>query len=167
MGSDWLLEQVISGGQTGADEAGLRAAKVLGYQTGGMMPRGWKTEAGPRPEFRELYNMVESRFEGYEHRTRHNVRVADGTVIFARTDSSGWIREHGSNLTETTCRACHKPCLVIDFDWWGNADALHLIRGWIRAHKIRLLNGAGNRESVRPGIGAAVESFLVEALQRC
>jgi hypothetical protein len=35
-----MLERVISGGQTGADQAGLAAAKRLGVPTGGFMPKG-------------------------------------------------------------------------------------------------------------------------------
>src|SRR3954453_21838055 len=50
-----MLERVISGGQTGADLAGWRAARAAGIATGGWMPRGFWTEAGERPEFAELY----------------------------------------------------------------------------------------------------------------
>ena len=44
-----MLEPVISGGQTGADQAGLRAAQACGIPTGDQAPRGWLTEAGPAP----------------------------------------------------------------------------------------------------------------------
>lgn len=43
------LRWIISGGQTGADQGGLDAGKALGLKTGGLMPKGWRTEAGPRP----------------------------------------------------------------------------------------------------------------------
>jgi hypothetical protein len=39
-----MLERVISGGQTGADQGGLRAARACGIPTGGWAPRGWLTE---------------------------------------------------------------------------------------------------------------------------
>jgi hypothetical protein len=42
-----MLELVISGGQTGADQGGLRATRACGIPTGGWAPRGWLTEAGP------------------------------------------------------------------------------------------------------------------------
>jgi Circularly permutated YpsA SLOG family len=54
-----MPERVITGGQTGADQAGLRAAKAFGIATGGFMPRGFLTEDGPRPDFSELYGAVE------------------------------------------------------------------------------------------------------------
>jgi Circularly permutated YpsA SLOG family len=44
-----MIELVISGGQTGADQAGLRAARASGIRCGGMAPKGWLTEAGPAP----------------------------------------------------------------------------------------------------------------------
>lgn len=37
-------------------------------------------------------------------------------------------------------------------------------REWIATHKIAVLNVAGNRESVNPGIAAAVRNFLILAL---
>ena len=46
-----MLERVISGGQTGADQAGWRAARAFGIPTGGAMPKGFLTEDGPCPEF--------------------------------------------------------------------------------------------------------------------
>jgi hypothetical protein len=39
-----MLAKVISGGQTGADQAGRRAARAAGIPTGGWAPLGWKTE---------------------------------------------------------------------------------------------------------------------------
>jgi hypothetical protein len=139
---------VISGGQTGADEAGLRAAKVLGYKTGGMMPHGWKTEAGPRPEF---------------HRTRYNIRAADATIVFFLNRSDG-----GTGLTMAACMALVKPLTTCEWPEGGtmfHPDPAYVQR-WIRGLRIKTLNIAGNRESKSPGIGARVEAFLLEALQR-
>ena len=45
-----LVWKVISGGQTGADHAGLRAAKDSGINTGGTAPRNFMTEEGSKPE---------------------------------------------------------------------------------------------------------------------
>jgi hypothetical protein len=42
-----MLERVISGGQTGVDQAALRVAKAIGLATGGWAPLGWETEDGP------------------------------------------------------------------------------------------------------------------------
>ena len=52
--------KIISGGQSGADQAGWRAARRLGLPTGGWMPRGFLTEDGPRPEFAREHGAVAS-----------------------------------------------------------------------------------------------------------
>jgi hypothetical protein len=44
-----MIQRVISGGQTGVDQAALRAAKACGIPTGGWCPLGFLTEAGPMP----------------------------------------------------------------------------------------------------------------------
>ena len=54
-----MIEKVISGGQTGADEAGLFAAKEFGIKTGGWMPRKFLNERGENPEYAELYGIQE------------------------------------------------------------------------------------------------------------
>jgi RNA polymerase sigma factor (sigma-70 family) len=41
-----MVRKVISGGQTGADQAGLFAAEAFGIETGGWMPKGFLTLAG-------------------------------------------------------------------------------------------------------------------------
>jgi hypothetical protein len=40
-----MLEKILSGGQTGADQAAWRAARSFGLPTGGWMPLGFLTEA--------------------------------------------------------------------------------------------------------------------------
>ena len=41
---------IVSGGQTGADQAAWRAARTAGIATAGFMPLGYLTEDGPRPD---------------------------------------------------------------------------------------------------------------------
>ena len=50
-----MLEKIISGGQSGADQAGWRTAKAFGVSSGGWMPRGFLAEDGPHPEFADEY----------------------------------------------------------------------------------------------------------------
>jgi hypothetical protein len=151
-----MLERVISGGQTGADQAGWRAAKILGNATGGLMPYGFLTEAGPRPDFAEAFGAVEMLGGGYPDRTRANVRDSDATIWFGNPDSPGG---------RTTLRACagfRKPVyLVIE----GQTQPSE-VAAWIEAEEVRVLNVAGNRESTEPGIGDRVERFLVVTLRQ-
>ncbi len=60
--------RIVSGGQTGADQAGWRAARSLGLRTGRWIPRGFETEAGPRLEFAREFGAVELA-GGYRERT--------------------------------------------------------------------------------------------------
>ena len=66
------LKKVISGGQTGIDQAGLEAAKLEGFETGGLMPKGFRTLCGKKPQFELLYNMSEDSSETYPPRTYAN-----------------------------------------------------------------------------------------------
>lgn len=153
------LRRIISGGQTGADQAGLRAAKALGIATGGMMPKGWRTEAGPRPEFKDLYGLEESKFSSYPPRTRWNVHNATGTVIFVANTIDG-----GSAITRQYCDVARKPVVVISFAIVAHLDGGTRLREWLELFSIQVLNVAGNRESRTPGIGSTVESYLRVAL---
>ena len=74
-----MLERVISGGQTGADQTGLHAARACGIPTGGWAPRGWLTEAGPAPWLEEwgLVECPEGETEAERYRARRRRCVKD------------------------------------------------------------------------------------------
>jgi hypothetical protein len=55
---EFMLERIISGGQSGVDQAGWRAARALGLAAGGWMPLGL-TEAFLITVFRMVLNMPE------------------------------------------------------------------------------------------------------------
>ena len=55
-----MVERVTSGGQAGADQAGLAVAKRLGIPTGGCMRNGWLTEDGPFPDLAAAYGLQEA-----------------------------------------------------------------------------------------------------------
>jgi hypothetical protein len=44
-----MLVRIISGGQTGVDQAALRAARACGLETGGWVRLGWATDDCPVP----------------------------------------------------------------------------------------------------------------------
>jgi Circularly permutated YpsA SLOG family len=155
-GAGAMLERVVSGGQSGADQAGWRAARALGFATGGWMPRGFRTEAGPRPDFAELYGAVEMPGGGYPERTRANARDSDATLWFGDADSPGG---------RTTLRACAAPGRPA-FEVLEGLTRPSDVAAWIGAEEVRVLNVAGHRESTQPGIGERVERFLLEVLRR-
>ena len=152
-----MVRKIISGGQTGADIGGVRAGVILGLETGGMMPKGWRTEVGPRPDYELLYKMQEHSSRNYRYRTEHNVKCSDGTLVFGNSSSPG------SKLTKNCCRESWKPCFIVE--WPMVKPNIDKFRNWLQENEIDVLNVAGNREEKSPGIYQAVIDFLVEALK--
>ncbi|MFN9468419.1 MAG: YpsA SLOG family protein, partial [Pseudanabaena sp.] len=97
---------IISGGQTGADWGGLLAAADLGLATGGLAPKGYRTELGENLELAKFGLQEADRIE-YEVRTVHNVQAADATVIFADR-----LHSDGTKLTIESCIKYAKPYLI-------------------------------------------------------
>lgn len=150
-----MIVAIVSGGQTGADQAGLRAARKLGLKTGGFAPLGFKTEVGPQGWLGPTYGLVETSSEDYSDRTEMNITISDGTIIFGKVSP-------GSSLTEKLCKELSKPCLWLKE--YQQANSAAHFRLWADRNKVKTLNVAGNRESKAPGIGIAVERFLIEAI---
>ncbi len=143
------LKKIISGGQTGADRAGLEVGKRLGYETGGTVPKGFRTNRGPDQSLRE-FGVTEDASPDYPPRTIRNVRDSDGTVWF------GNVKTPGGKLTLGTARREGKPLIV-------NPKPADLAR-WIIEYRIETLNVAGDREENDPGIRKRVEDVLERAL---
>ena len=152
-----MIERVISGGQTGADQAGLAVAKKLGVPTCGYMPKGWLTETGPRPDLATAYGLTEAATADYPERTRLNVLASDGTAVF------GDSRSRGSLLTARLCQRERKPCCMIPLDDDRDGAAATLL-AWLVEHQIRTLNVAGNRAIQAPGIEEFVAAILGQVL---
>ncbi len=152
-----MLHRVISGGQTGADQGGVFAARMKGIETGGTAPLGWLTEEGPAPWLAE-YGLVECSEAGYPARTRANARDSDATIWFGDTvrDSAGF------KCTMNAARSFAKPVLIVEA---GKTTPRGVI-DWIRANNVSTLNVAGNRESRNPGLSARVQRFLHAVFDR-
>jgi hypothetical protein len=170
---DIRVKRIISGGQTGADIAGLQAAKDLGIETGGWIPKGWRTQEGPRPEYKSQYNMLEHPDSSYPGRTMQNVDDADATIAFRFERSTGTDNTIGYAQTgkwgppvgkPTTSYDGKKPVLVIDVT--NRENAVRQIRNFLARTGAETINIAGHRESSRPGINKFVRSVLAEALKK-
>ena len=143
---------IISGGQTGADQAALDAAIILGIPHGGWLPKGRKTEKGPLPLRYELRELDSTR---YRDRTEHNILAADGTLIFSFGPLTG-----GSALTEALAIRHNRPFLHIDFELVERGQAASLVEQWIRDKRPGVVNIAGPRASNEPRIYEAVYALL-------
>jgi len=154
--------KIISGGQTGADQAALDAAIELGIPHGGWIPKGRLTEVGPLPD---SYQLSEMPTKDYLKRTRQNVLDSDGTVIFSHGDLKG-----GSKRTADFATELHNPFLHVDLKKTLPAESAEVLAAWVKAHGIKVLNVAGSRASkdpevydkVRLVIGLAVELMREE-----
>jgi len=152
-----MLDKIISGGQSGADQAGWRAAKAFGVLSGGWMPRGFLTEEGPHREFADEYGATELPADSVRDRTKQNVLAADATLLFGVTTTL---------RAQETVGACHrfaKPCMPV---YPGASFEPCQVATWIAENTIGTLNVAGNREQEEPGIGDRVERFLGGVLQQ-
>jgi hypothetical protein len=121
------------------------------------MPLGFLTEAGPRPEFAELYGAVEMDTADYRRRTEENVRQSDATLWFGSTDSRGYKVTHDAALAHG-----FQPFYIV----YQHISRPSEVVAWIVEKQIRVLNIAGNRASVSPGIGERAEQFLAEVFRR-
>jgi hypothetical protein len=150
-----MLEKIISGGQTGVDQAALDAAIKLGIPHGGWIPKGRLTEDGPLPP---KYNLTEMPTASYPERTRKNIRDSDGTLILSHGALTG-----GSDFTRKMALKYQKPMLHIDFNRVVPFDAAVIINNWMVDHDIGILNVAGPRASSDPTIyRAAID--IIEAV---
>lgn len=150
------LIKIISGGQTGADIAGLMVAKKLGLMTGGWIPKGWKTLDGPKPEYQKLYNMKEHESDKYPPRTEANIIDADATIRFASDFNSA-----GEKYTLNALSKRGKPHIDIDIN---DPKPFEYVRDWLKRTKIKVLNVAGNSEKTSPGIQKKVYDYLYGVL---
>ncbi len=151
-----MIKKIISGGQTGADQAALDVALEQGIPHVGWIPKGRKTENGPLPE---KYQLQEMPTASYPKRTEQNVIDSDGTMIITHGELSG-----GSALTQRIALKYGRPCIHLDMYVFYIPDAVKAIKSWISRHKIQVLNVAGSRDSKDPGIYATTKEVLEAAL---
>ena len=143
----------VSGGQTGADRAGLDVAIRYDFPHEGWCPKGRKAEDG---RIGGQYRLKETPSAGYLQRTEWNARDSDGTVVFtlARTISGG------SRRTIQFVEKHRKPWIHIFSGTYQPAEDL---QKFVQLHGIRRLNIAGSRESKEPGIYRWATNILESA----
>ena len=155
-----MIEKIISGGQTGADQAALDAAIKLGIPHGGWIPKGRITENGSLPQ--DKYNLKEMPTESYPERTVKNIQDADGTLILSHGLLTG-----GSEYTRKMALELKQPMLHIDLSQKTRFDAAVQINNWIVEHDIKTLNVAGPRASKDSRIYQATLDIIESVLFVC
>jgi hypothetical protein len=94
---------------------------------------------------------------GSPGRTELSVQDSQATLWFGLSTTAA---------AQETVEACHrlgKPCMPV---YPGASFEPRLVATWIAENEFATLNVAGNRENDEPGIGARLERFLGEVLER-
>lgn len=146
----FVLPRIISGGQTGADQGGLFAARECGFETGGWAPKNFLTEIGSRTELLRGFGLKDSGLD-YVGRTRLNAREADVTIWFGNTCTPGF------HATFAAVRAANKK--IMEASIFSNETIASIIRS------TSCVNIAGNRESKNSGIFEYTKSRLTTILE--
>lgn len=146
--------KIVSGGQSGADQAGLDWAIAHQIPYGGWCPKGRRSEDG---KISETYSLIETPDSNYLQRTEWNVRDSDATLIFTMSDKL----DGGSKQTAKFAEKLGKPYLHF-------RPGVHpkFIARFLAKNQVKILNIAGKRESSAPGIGKLVTAALDEAISR-
>lgn len=147
------LKKIISGGQTGADIAGIDAAIENGMLYGGWLPKGRKTENGPLDS--RYTNMTEMPVGRYLERTERNIKDSDGTVIFTHGKLPG-----GWSLLNEYATKHNKPLFHLDLDIFSEPSAIVTISDWIDQHGVQILNVGGSQASKDEYIYDDVHSII-------
>lgn len=135
-----MLEKVISGGQTGADQAGLYVASIYRIPTGGHCPQGYWTIFGPQPSLEE-YGLQMTASASYPPRTRMNVANSDATIRLATNFNTA-----GERCTLSAIRQFDKPYLDLALDGLAYADKQLKLLQFLQQHRVKVLNVAGNAD---------------------
>ncbi len=156
----YQLTRIISGGQTGADQAGLYTATRFGIPTGGWAPHGWWTSRGQeRHLLRDVYHLEEHAGD-FHDRTFANVRASDATLRLGLD-----FQTPGEFYTMRAIQTFRKPRLDSDL---AHPTAASEVPAWLAALNIRVLNVAGNRERAEtPGTYRAACFALRGILEAC
>ena len=162
------LTKVISGGQTGVDQAALRAARNCGLEIGGWCPPGRMCEAGVIPAEFPLKETEQDRTSGApdiprSQRTEWNVRDSDGTLVIrvgeaSRSDAATEEEsDPGTKWAVKCAKRFGRPLLVCDV---ADPNAKQKIQEWLRHNPIKVLSVGGPAESTSPGIGERAYRLL-------
>jgi hypothetical protein len=158
------MRKVISGGQTGVDQAALRAAMACGLEIGGWCPPGRVCEDGMIPadfplKETELDRSPDAPDVPRSQRTEWNVRDSDATLVVRRGSrrASPAIRDRGTDWARRCAERYGRPLLECDVD---DPDGKEKIQNWVSALGIETLSVGGPSESAAPGIGAETYALL-------
>ncbi len=146
-----MIEKIISGGQTGVDQAALFVANKMGIVLGGWCPLGGLDENQQsifkKYLLKEITGLPFS--DSISERTKRNIDDSDGTLIIVPSIPLPKTIQDGTLLTIKHAIEKRKPYLLIAVN---DESAMDQFKNWMQTYAIKTLNVAGPRESSCKGI---------------
>jgi len=156
-----MIEKIVSGGQTGVDQAALLVASEIRLSIGGWCPKGGLDENGVCI-LQQYPFLKEATTINPDERTKLNIRDSDGTLIIVPSWPLSKKINDGTRLTIADAIRQQKPYLIVSLT--EKHFATHTILQWLEQHDIKILNIGGPRESNAPGIHQEAYTLLQELL---
>jgi hypothetical protein len=152
-----MIKKMITGGQSGAEQAARRVAIAFGVPTGGWKSNERASEGEPDPHPAGTQDLAETAPTSQPSPVELNVRGADATLWFGETTTAS------ANAVVEACQRFGKQCMPVYPA--AKLEPSH-VATWIGKSHIRTLNVTGSREAEEPGSGARVERFLRQVLEQ-
>ncbi len=154
------IQKVITGGQTGVDQAALQAAIDCGLGIGGWCSPGRACEGGVVPRRFPLKETPEERSPHAPDiprslRSEWNVRDADAVLFFVPDIRDS--KDPGTQWALDCTQLYKKPYLLAEL---VDPDTLSRARRWLSDYKPSVLSIGGPSENTCPGIYIATYQFL-------
>ncbi len=151
-----MITKIISGAQSGADQAALDVAINLGIPHEAWIPAGWGAKngivSGP-------YTFREMPTSSVPQWIKHNILYSSGTLILSHGKLTG-----GSAAVFQSAEPRDRPILHVDLSLTGEFAAAQLIHSWFERNEIGVLNVAGARAEKDSRIYDAAVRVLETAL---
>lgn len=157
-----MIKKIVSGEQTGVDQAALLVAMELGIEVGGWCPLGGLDENG-NCILAHYPSMKEAKTPDPAERTKLNVEDSDGTLIIVPSCSLPDKIKGGTLLTIEHAKTMKKPYFIIGLE---QADLAVQFKNWLSDNNISVLNIAGPRESNSPGINKQAAELLRDMIRK-
>jgi hypothetical protein len=134
-----MINKIISGGESGVEQAALDIAMKMDIARGGWITSRQKEELGKKSE---RYGLSEMPDVNYVRVAEHNVSDSNGVLIISRGELVS-----NAALHQRIAQKINRPCLRIDLNKTTEFQAAEQISTWITENRIRILNIIGSEES--------------------